>query len=69
MIHTEQSVTHDEGVFVFERERDMDLLVVCVLTEDRTRNLGIWGQHSNQMSYPDKAGYGGFDPRSHQLAI
>ena len=31
------------------------LILVCALTGDQTHNLGILGQHSNQLSYPDKA--------------
>ena len=27
------------------------LYVVCALTGNRTRNLGVWGRHSNQLSY------------------
>lgn len=30
------------------------LILVCVLTKDRTFNLGIWEWHSNQLSYMDR---------------
>ena len=31
------------------------LFLVCVLTRDRTRNLGLAGWHSTQLSYPARA--------------
>ena len=47
----------------FERERETSvccftylcthwLLLICTCTRNQTCNLGIWGQRSNQLSYP-----------------
>lgn len=37
-----------------EDEMDFEKQNVCAPTRDQTQNLGILGQHSNQLNYPAK---------------
>ena len=30
------------------------LILICALTGDQTHNLGVLGQHSNQLNHPDR---------------